>query len=411
MLDLDSVRPNFPALQTPWVLMDNAGGSVPCRQVIDRVRGHLERLPVQLGASYELSVQAGEAISAGRRAAALLFGADPDEMVFGASSTVLVQQLARSLRPLWQSGDEVVVTNLDHEANIGPWRALEATGIVPREWRFRPDTASLELEDLEALLNPRTRLVAFTHCSNVVGNVHDVKTIAARIRSMGALTCVDGVAYAPHRRVDVRALGVDFYFASLYKVFGPHLALLFGRRELLVKGHSPNHFFVAPDAVPVKHEPGNVNYELAASVPGILEYLQSIAGSPAVRSDSTGTSSSDFDPSEAFCRIADHEGELARPLLRFLDEHPRVRLLGKVESDPTERVPTVAFTVQDRKSSEIPSHLDCKRIATRFGHFYAYRAIRDLGLLERDGVVRISLVHYNTAQEVERLLEELEAVL
>jgi selenocysteine lyase/cysteine desulfurase len=258
--------------------MDNAGGSVPCRQVIDRVRDHMESRPVQLGASYALSVAAREAVDAGRRAAALLVGAEVDEIVLGASMTVLTQQLASVLRASWSEADEVVVTNLDHEANVGPWRRLEETGIVVREWRFRKDTLTLHVEDLEPLLSARTRLVAFTHCSNIVGTVVvDVESIAARIRAAGALSCVDGVALAPHRRIDVKALGVDFYLASLYKVYGPHLGLMFGRRELLASAKSPNHFFVPEDAVPTKLEPGNVNYELSASLPGILDYLETVS--------------------------------------------------------------------------------------------------------------------------------------
>ena len=403
MLDLDFVRTHFPALDTPWALMDNAGGSVPCRQVIERVCDQMRRLPVQLGASYALSVEAREAVEAGRRAAATWVGADPDEIVLGASSTLLVQQLAAALRPSWAPGDEVVVTNLDHETNIGPWRRLEETGIVVREWRFREESLTLHAEDLAPLLTERTRLVAFTHCSNVVGSIVDVASIAARARAAGALTCVDGVAFAPHRRVDVKALGVDFYFASLYKVYGPHLALMYGRRELLRAAKSPNHFFVSEDAVPTKFEPGNVNYELAASLTGLLDYAQALGTHHGLAGA--------LDLDGCYARIAEHEQNLVRPLLEFLAAHPRVRVIGSPGAGREARVPTVSFTVSGRRSSELPPLLDARRLAVRFGHFYAYRLIRDLGLLERDGVVRVSLVHYNTPQEVERLIEALEELL
>ena len=396
-MDLDFVRAQFPALDTPWVLMDNAGGSAPCRQVIDRVRQHLERLPFQLGASYALSVEAGEAVAAGRAAAAELVQADADEIVLGASSTVLVQQLATVLRSGWEVGDEVVVTNLDHEANVGPWAKLEATGIVVREWRVREDTLRLHPEDLEPLLGPRTRLVAFTHCSNVVGSITDVAGAVARAKAAGALTCVDGVAYAPHRRPDVRALGVDFYLASLYKVYGPHLGLMYGRRELLRELRHPNHFFVSEASVPTKFEPGNVCYELAASLPGIPEYLRAAGG--------------DDDLDVCFERFAEHEQALVTPLLGFLDGHPRVRLLGAADPSRATRVPTVSFTVAGRPSSELPPLLDQRSLAARFGHFYAYRLIRDLGLMERDGVVRVSLVHYNTPDEVARVVAALDELL
>ena len=366
----------------------------------------MRRLPVQLGATYAASVDAAEAVAEGRRAAAVLVGAEPEEVAFGASSTVLVAMLARALRPLWREGDEVVVTDLDHETNVGPWRALEASGIVVKEWRFRTETATLELDDLEPLLGERTRLVAFTHCSNVVGNVVDVPAIAARVREAGALSCVDGVAYAPHRRVDVHALGVDFYFVSLYKVFGPHIGLLYGRRELLRAAKSQNHFFVGEGAVPTKFEPGNPSYESVASLAGIPEYFEMLdhhhggdACALRARLD------------RVFEHIARYEMELCAPLLSFLAEHPRAALVGSAEPDPEQRVPTVCFTVSGTDSSRLPPQLDERQLATRFGHFYAYRAIESLGLLERNGVVRVSLVHYNTAAEVSRLISALDELL
>ena len=403
MFDVDFARAQFPALESPWALMDNAGGSVTCRQVIRRVTGFLERHPVQLGASYPLSVEATEAVDAGRRAAGVLVGASEEEIVLGPSSTALVRILASSLRPLWKDGDEVVVTNLDHEANVGPWRALEATGIRVLEWRFRPETATLELEDLEPLLSPRTRLVAFTHCANVTGTIHDVPKITRRVREAGALSCVDGVAFAPHRRVDVQTLGADFYLASLYKVFGPHVGVLYGRRELLLAAKSQGHVFHGADALPMKLEPGGVNYELVASLPGILEYFTELG-----RRHDLGL---ELDLDKCFALTSAHEAQLAAPLLSFLREQPRVRILGDSAAAQESRVATVAFVVDGRKSSEVPPVLERRQVAARFGHFYAYRPIRDLGWLERDGVVRVSLLHYNTEDEVGRLLEGLEEAL
>ena len=396
-LDSAWVRAQFPALRSDWAFFDNAGGSAPCRAAIDAVRAHMEALPFQLGASYPGSVRAGEAVDAGRADAARLFGAEADEIVFGASSTALVRLLARALRPRWTAGDEVVVTNLDHEANIGPWRALEETGIVLREWRLRPASATLELADLEPLLSERTRLVAFTHCSNVVGTVLDVAAITARVRAAGALSCVDGVAFAPHRRVDVRALGADFYFASVYKVFGPHLGVLYGRRERWDEA-APQSWFFSTAGGPSRFEPGNPCYELAASLSGVVGYLEELDRHHGGPGSIAG----------AFERIAAHERVLAAPLLAFLDAHPRTRVLGPEDA---ERLPTVAFAVEGEPASAIPPRLDRERIATRFGHFYAYRAIRDLGLLERDGVVRASMAHYNTPGEVTRLVDALDVAL
>lgn len=401
MLNLDSIRRHFPALDTPWALLDNAGGSATCQHVIDGVVEHMQRRPVQLGASYPMSVEAGAAVQAGRAAAARLFGCAPDEMVLGASSSVLVQQLATMLRRQWKEGDEVIVTNLDHEANVGPWQRLEETGIKVREWKVRPGTLDLHGEDLDALMNERTKLVAFTHCSNIVGTIVDVRGHAARARAAGVLTCVDGVAYAPHRAIDVGALGVDFYFASLYKVYGPHLGAMFGRRDLWLAGEPQCHFFIAPDALPGKHEPGNVNFELTASLVGIERYLCEVAeahGGRAMMGDAYGP-------------IADHEETLVAPLIEFLDAHPAVRIVGESTADRNRRVPTVSFTVDGRSASEIPRWLDQRSVAVRYGHFYAYRLIRDLGLLDAEGVVRASLVHYNSTEEVSRLIDGLDGLL
>lgn len=398
MLDLEFVRASFPALETPWALFDNAGGSVPARAVIDRTVDYMSRIQVQTGASYDLSVEAGAAIADGRGMAARLLNAEENETVLGPSSTALCYRLAAALRPTWKTGDEVVVTNLDHETNVGPWRALEESGIVIREWKFRPETMALELDDLEGLLTDRTRLVAFTHCSNVVGVIHDVEAIARRVREAGVLSCVDGVAYAPHRRVDVKALGVDFYIVSLYKVFGPHVGMLYGRRGALRDGRSVNHFFVDEDQVPYKYEPGGVTHELVAALPGIGDYLGGVAS----RSGRGG------DPIEAaFAEFAGAEARLAAPLLDLLKSAPRVRVLGGTEGSPARRVPTIAFTTDGRHASEIPAALDKEKLAVRWGHFYAYRAMDDLGLIERGGVTRISLLHYNTPEEVERLTRAL----
>ena len=408
--DTDFVRGHFPALDQGWILMDNAGGSVVPRQVIDRVTRYMRRYQVQLGASYDLSAAAGERVEQGRRAMAELIGADPDEVVLGPSTTLNLELLAGALQPLFSAGDQLVVTNLDHEANIGVWHRLAAAAKMEvREWRLRGETAALEVEDLEQLLSERTRLVCFTHCSNITGRIHDVAAITRRAHQVGALVCVDGVAYGPHRRVDVRALGVDIYALSLYKTYGPHLGMLYLRRGLLAELGSRNHFFIDGSKPSLKLEPGNVNYELAASLPGIVEYLEAIDAHHLAAADQAGDRVARLD--RVFRRIAAHEERLAVRLLDFLGSKRGVRVIGPATGRREERVPTVSFVVEGRRSSDIPPLLERRRIAVRWGHFYAYRPIRDLGLLERDGVVRASLVHYNTEEEVDQLIEGLDEVL
>lgn len=404
-LDLEFVRRQFPALETHWAFFDNAGGTLAPRQVIDRVGEYMSRYQIQLGASYPRSVEAGERIEAGRCVVAAMMGAPADSVILGPSTTANLSMLARSLRPLWQEGDNVVVTNLDHEANIGPWRRLEATGIEVREWRLDHETADLRWQDLEPLLDSRTRIVCFTHCSNVVGRITDVRSISERVHQVGGLVCVDGVGFAPHRRLDVLSLGVDVYAFSLYKTFGPHLAALFGKRDLLLAAKGANHFFVGEDQVPYKLEPGGVSHELCAGLVGVADYFAQL---DAHHSPGLGEARR---LERIFEAISRHEAHLAGRLLSFLGTKKNVRILGPQNADPDRRVAIIAFTVMNRKASEIPPLADSRQLAIRFGHFYAHRAIDDLGLLAGDGVVRISLAHYNTDQELDRLITALDQIL
>ncbi|MEM7305274.1 MAG: cysteine desulfurase-like protein [Planctomycetota bacterium] len=404
MLDFAQVRAQFPGLQTDWTLFDNAGGSVPCRQVVDRVHEYLTQRCVQLGGSYALSDEATRAVEDGRAAVAQLIHAEPNEVVLGPSSTMLTRTLGAALRPLLSPGDEVVVTNLDHETNRTAWLALAEHGVVLREWRFDPETMRLEPEGLDAVLSERTRLVCFTHTSNIVGTIHDAAPLVRKVHDAGALACMDGVAYGPHRRIDVRALDVDFYFASLYKIYGPHMSFLYGKHERLRELRSQNHFFFAESDVPDKLEPGAPTHELAASLRGIVDYLTSLDDGDPGRSVHERLN-------RAFELIAETESAVAAPLLSFLDEHPRVRIIGSADPGSAHRAPTIAFAVEGRKASEIPPLLDERKLAARWGHFYAYRLIEALDLLEHDGVIRTSLVHYNTPDEVERLIEALDEIL
>lgn len=422
-LDLDFIRSRFPGLEGPTILADNGGGSVPVVDVIDGVAAFMRRHMVQLGADYGRSVSALEAVRAGRSVAADLVGGCPDEIVLGASTTANIQLLARSLAPLLAPGDEIIVTNLDHEANIGPWRRLTNIGVVVREWAFDAESATLRMQELEALLGPRTRLVCFTHVSNVVGQIHDVRTFARRIRDAGAWSMVDGVAFAPHRRVNVSDLGVDFYALSLYKTYGPHLGLLWGRRDLLVAAHGQNHSIHPESAVPLKLEPGNVNYELVAALTGLGAYLDRIYAhhtdadnEPRARSTDSTTSPTSGPQgrthawNQVFDWFAEHEQRLSSRLLAYLNKRDDVHVIGTSHADRGLRVPTIAFSCDGRRSDEIVTALNEQDIGVRFGHFYAYRAVEAMGLADRGGIIRVSFVHYNTEKEVDRVIEAIDAV-
>ncbi len=404
-LNLNFVRQHFPALAGDWVFFDNAGGSQILKPVVDRITEFLYDSNVQLGASYAVSQRATERVAAGAMAMArLINAADPAEVVLGPSTSALLRMLAQCFRPTLQPGDEIIVTNADHEANISPWRDLEREGIVLKTWRVNPATFELEQADLAALLTPRTRLVAMTHTSNVLGSIQPVRAIADLVHAHGALLCVDGVAFAPHRRVDVQALDVDFYTFSLYKVYGPHQALLYGKKELLLALPGYNHYFIEDTAVPYKFQPGGSSYELSYSLTAIPDYFAALAQHHGLPDQ--------VDPLDyAFALIQQHEGALNQRLLSFLHRQPKVRVIGRNTDDPTERVSTISFVVDGLSSDQIPPYLDAQNIGIRYGHFYALRLIEDLGLLPNQGVVRVSMVHYNTLEECDRLIEQLAEIL
>ena len=396
--DLAFIRGHFPGLAGDWAYMDNAGGSHVLAGVADRVRDFLLTSPVQHGASYAPSRDAARKVADATAAVARMINAGrPEEAVIGPSTTFLLQQLARGLAPSFRPGDEIVVTDVDHESNIGPWRALERAGVVVREWRVDPVSLELPLEALKRLLGSRTRLVCVTHCSNVLGTIAPVAEIARLAHAAGAELCVDGVAFAPHRRVDVQALGCDWYAYSFYKTYGPHQAVLWGRHERLLELASLNHFFIGKDRVPYKLQPGNVNYELAHGCAGIPDYL-----------DALGRHHGAADP---FDVVATHEEALAERLLAWLRGRNDVRVIGRRGGGRDERVPTISFVAEGHRSSAVVAAVDRHKVGIRFGDFYDRRLIEALDLAGRDGVVRVSMVHYNTLEEVDRLIGALEAAL
>ena len=401
---LDFIRSQFPALDSPmpdrpWAFLDNAGGSQVLRGVAERVSDYLLGTSVQLGASYAVSQAASARVAAGVQAAAqFIHAADPREVVLGSSATQLVANLAASMGEFLRPGDEIIVTDTDHEANVGAWTRLESRGIKTLIWNINTQTLALELDTLAALMTPRTRLVCFTHVSNVLGTINPVAEITRLVHQRGAKVFVDGVAYAPHRQIDVQAWDVDFYLFSWYKVYGPHISLLFGKLDALLALPSINHFFVPPDAAAYRLQPGNLNYELTYSLTGVSEYLNALQSRLGV--DGVGG---------VFDAFAAHEAVLAGRLLEYLATKPRVRIIGHPSADPFARVDTISFVVDGVASSAIPSFLDERHVAVRYGHFYAYRLIKALGLDQSEGVVRVSMAHYNTLAEVERLIAGLEA--
>ncbi|MCC6559227.1 MAG: cysteine desulfurase-like protein [Polyangiaceae bacterium] len=406
MIDLAFVRAQFPALSGDWVYLDNAGGSQTLRRVVDRVSDYLIHTNVQLGASYGVSQEAGARVNqAAARIAELVHARRPEEVVLGPSTTALVRGLAEAVGRTLRPGDEVIVSRCDHEANVGPWMRLAERGVVIKPWRVDPDALELRAEDLDRLLTDRTRLVAFTHASNVIGTIHPVAELTRLAHAAGARVCVDGVAFAPHGEVDVQALGADYYVFSLYKVYGPHQAVLVGEHEALRALPGLNHFFIGEDQVPYKLQPGGVSYELAWGSAGIVDYFEDLGrrADPALAGRGA--------LQRAYEEIAAHEAVLQERLLSFLRDRRGVRIIGRRDGDRTRRVPTVSFVSAQRAPEEIVRAIDPHRIGIRHGDFYARRLAEDLGLATRGGVVRVSMVHYNTLEEIDRLILHLDAAL
>ena len=409
-LDMARVRAEFPGLAADMAFFDNAGGSQALGRVVERIGDFLLHSNAQLGASYATSVLAGARVrESNARAAELIGAARPEEVVMGGSATALLRTLVEGLRERFAPGDEVIVTNLDHEANIGAWLSLAGQGVHVRWWEVNRDTLRLEPDDLRALLSPRTRMVALTYASNILGSINPVPEIVRVAHEAGAMVCVDGVAYAPHRAVDVQALGVDFYVFSFYKVFGPHYALLYGKYEHLLRMRNLNHCFIADDDIPYKLQPGNQNYELGYGAIGIGDYLSDLGGGSGGGGADEGGRQARI--AAAFGRIAAHEAGLAGRLLGYLRGRNDVTVVGEGGADPAARVATVSFTAHGRASRAVVEAVDRHRIGIRFGDFYAKRLIRALGLEAQGGVVRVSMVHYNTTEEVDRLIAALDEAL
>ena len=408
-MDIEFVRNQFPALEREFTFMDNAGGSQTLKKVAERISGYLLHHNVQLGASYKVSREAGEKLTyATKQVSKYINAGRPEEVVIGPSSSMLLRILSICISKQWQEGDEVIVTNTDHEANVSPWTDLKEKGIKVKIWKANPESLELEISDLNKLLTRRTKLVAVTHASNILGSINPIKEIAKTVHKAGALICVDGVAYAPHRRIDVRKLDVDFYVFSWYKTYGPHLAVMYGKYNQLYKMDGINHYFFTKKDVPYKFQPGNLNFELTYSLLGITEYFEQLFKHEFPREKKIDIQQK---MDKVFEHIGRHEERISKPLINYLAEHPDIKIIGKDTADREKRVPTISFVHLKMKSDEIVEKVDDYRIGIRFGDFYAKKLIEDAGLKEKNGVVRVSLVHYNSLDEVKRLIWVLKKVI
>lgn len=404
--DIETIRSHFPALERSNVLFDNAGGSAVLQHVADRISSYLLESSVQTGATYKDSVIAQDRVVNARKDIATLINAPNDqEVIMGGSTTLLLHLVCQSIAEHIQPGDEIIVTSADHESNVGAWLSLEKKGAIVKFWEVNPQTYEFDLADLEALLTPKTKWVSMTHASNILGSVTPVAEVADIVHSKGAKLCVDGVAYAPHRLVDVQATKADMYVYSFYKTFGPHFAVLWCAMDTFAELESLNHYFIGKDVMPYKLQPGNVNYELSYGAVGIKDYLLSIA-------DNLGATGTPRERMQAAFNAFDaHEQELSLSLLTYLKNRDDVEIIGATDLQDGRRLPTISFIVKDRQSQDVVEAIDTYGIGIRFGDFYAKRLITQLNLVEKGGVIRVSMAHYNSHEELNRLKQAFDEVL
>ncbi len=407
-LDAAFCRGLFPPKCWDWAFFENAGGSFVPKSVIDRLVAYMSECQVQPGAPFPASELAAQRMKDGHDRMTEMIGADPGEVVIGPSTSANIDVLARSLRPTWEDGDEVIVTNLNHEANSGPWRRLAASGIRIVEWPVNPETAQLDISLLDQLLTERTRLIAFPHVSNITGDINDAAAITKKVHAAGAMTCVDGVAFAPHRAVDVKALDVDFYAFSFYKVYGPHIGCLYGKKARLLEARNQYHYFIGEEATTYKMNPAGPQHEMIASLAGIADYIDAVAEHHLKDAPNNLTART----RAVFDLFAQHEEMLAKPFVEFMAAKPDARLVGRPEWAAGRRAPTFSFHVPGRSSEEIARAVGVDQVAIRHGDFYARRLVEAVGVENADdGVVRCSMAHYTTAEDVARLIKALDRVI
>ena len=404
---LDWIRAQFPALARevnglPVVFLDGPGGTQVPRRVIDAVGDYLARSNANTHGGFATSQRTDETISAARDAMADLLGCDGDEVVFGPNMTTLTFAFSRALGRELKPGDELVVTRLDHDANVAPWRALEERGAVVRVVDIQEKDCTLDMADLARQLTPHTKLVAVCYASNAVGTINDVAEIARRAHAVGALIFVDAVHYAPHGPIDVRALDCDFLVCSPYKFFGPHLGALYGKRAHLTRLR-PYKVRPATDASPECWETGTQNHEGLAGVAAAIDYLAELG-----RRMASGDAPRRTALLVAMEAIQWYERKLVERLVSGLLKIPGLTVYGI--SGPAcfdRRTPTVALRLSGYRPQELASHLGERGMFTWAGNYYALGLTERLGVESSGGMLRLGLVHYNTADEVDRVVEAL----
>jgi cysteine desulfurase family protein (TIGR01976 family) len=407
--DPRAIRSEFPALASGAVYFDNPGGTQVHQKVVDRMLDYLIHSNANHGGAFKTSRRSDTLIEEARRSMAeMLNAAAPEEVYFGPNMTTLTFSLSRALALELEPGDEIVVTRLDHDANISPWlRVAEDRGCQVRWLDFDVEDCTLRLDQLQDLMTDRTRLVAVGYASNAVGTINPVGEIAARAHQAGALCFVDAVQYAPHGPIDVQDLDCDFLVVSAYKFFGPHVGAMYGKRQHLER-LAAYKVRPAPDQPPGKFETGTQNHEGLAGLLGAVEYLASLGERFGMAGGEPGNVVGQS-ISAGMEVIQDYESSLSQALLEGLSGIPGVHVWGITDPDMVhDRVPTVSFTLEGHHPREIAEYLGGREIYVWDGNYYALAVTERLGLEGSGGMLRVGLTHYNTQQEIGRLIDALE---
>jgi cysteine desulfurase family protein (TIGR01976 family) len=412
VIDVAAVRSHFPALESGTLFFDNPAGTQIAREALERMQAYLVGMNANHGGAYRASQASDALVLEARRAAADLLGGRPEEIVFGANMTTLTLHVSRSLGRELKGGDEIVLTRLDHDANVSPWLLLARDRKCRVRWvDFEPESCAWSVEELGRQITRRTRIVAVGWASNAAGTINPVAEAIRLAHQAGALCFVDAVHYAPHGLLDAGALGCDLLACSAYKFFGPHAGILYGRYELLDR-LSAYKVRPAADTPPGKWETGTQNFESIAGVLGAIEYLswlgKTFASGPADVAVPSGRRSA---LQAAMAAIGEYERLLSRAMLEGLSSVKGLRIYGL--TDPARldrRVPTYAFTLSGWHPRRICEELDRQGIAAWDGNYYALEVTRRLGLEDSGGMVRVGAAHYNTLEEVQRLVAALRAL-
>jgi cysteine desulfurase family protein (TIGR01976 family) len=398
---IELIRASFPALeQSRTAFLDNPAGTLVPRVVIDAVAEAMATASSNLGGRFAASQRADAVWRAAHEAAAEFVNANSwQEIVVGPNMTTLAFQMGRVIGQTFAAGDEIIVTRMDHEGNVSPWLSMaEAYGLEVKWLPFNKETWRIEQEDLAALLTPRTKFLALNYASNMTGSINDVAALTALARAAGALVWIDAVQLAPHRLPDVQAIGCDFLVCSSYKFFGPHLGVLWGR-EALLRSLPPHRVRCQSDDIPDRFCTGTPQTELLAGLTATIDYL-------AWAGETTGSSGTRRERMAGAYQAFDaYEASLTRRLIGGLTALPGVRLAGIANPNLfAHRVPTISFTHGRISTHRFADALAAEDINIWSGHNYALEPARHLGLSEEEGVVRIGIAHYNTADEIERTL-------